>query len=195
MWKIIALVTAITLGVCSSAPAADKPALDPRLKQMEELGALRGRLNYKLEDLRRMLSQPALLVRSNALTENYNKARAATNAKIATENAKALKDQATLDACAARLAALDAAVTKGTRAWQMYLYTMADQGEVASYLNTLLQLCAYDDYWNRSDMDVQLLVNIAAAVEGKADQSRTKTAAAIAEITKVLDDVEPICKE
>jgi hypothetical protein len=199
MWKVIALIVAVILSSSSTSVAVEivpaKATPEVRQKQMEELGAIRGRIVFKLEELRKLLSQTALQARNNAVSDSYTKTKAVISGRINAENAKAMKDQPTLDSLAAKTLAMDTALNKTQRAWAVYQNALNDHSEVINYLGSLLQLCTFDDYWNRTDMDVQLLVNVATAVESKADKIKIKLTDAIAQISSAFDEAEPVMKE
>ena len=192
-----AMIVAGMLSMSGTAWAADKPAPDAKQKQMEDLGRIRGRITVKFDELKKVFTRQVDTLRYNELAQLYTKTRTNINAKITVENAKATKDQGVLDAYALKLQKMDEMWSKTlATSWNNFATQNSQLYQVImTYMGTLTQICGYDDYWNRMDLDMQVLIAATAAVEARLDTVKTRMNAITSEVNKAMDEAEAVFKE
>lgn len=199
MLKVMALMVVITLGAPACLVAAEPATPEVRLKQMEEIGSIRSRINFKMDEVRRLhtTTQRANNMRFGLLQELNQKVKNNINIKVSAENAKPLKDQAMLDACTAKVQSMDDTWNKVlSPAYTIFNARYQEQYQVIyGGLSSVAQLTAYDDYVNRADVELQPLVDVLRAIEARVDVAKTKVIEMNVDYVKALEETESVCKE
>ena len=199
MSKIMAIIALVAAIVPAGLMAAENAPAETRLRQAEEIGAARGRLFYKMEELRRSLvaAQRTTWMRYSVLQEKYQNARTSIANKSAAENAKPVKEQATIDALAAKLQKMDEYWSKTfSPAYTLYTTRYNELNAfIISPLTSVTQLNGYDDYMNRTEMDLQPLLNVLLAIDVRADAAKAKVTEMTTEYYKALDQADVACNE
>jgi len=190
----IALLTLLSLFMTGGLAWAQTPAKEELAAQIEKLGAIRGRVSTKLNDLLKLtnLSANGVSQAGNAVLTQFQQTTTALQKRVAQETAKPAdaRDQALLDSSNAKLtevAALwSAQASKDAPAFNQAIGVIqASAGQLSVVVNNLTTI---DQSWVRADLDPALLIATLAAADKRIDEL---TVAA----TPLIENFKKLCAE
>ncbi len=195
------LMAAMAMMACGGLMAADAAAVPDKQKQMEKLGALRGRLMLKLSELPKTLD-----VNQNGAATAYADIQA-IQAKVGQTVQKQLQDENAKAAEVRFQPAIDNLNKKyqkdgekwiefTQKDWAAYGKKMAELNLVFSGVSQIFQyVCNLEMAWNNAGFDLDALSDLLARLDNKADDCKTQAMAATSDLCKQVAVWDAFSKE
>jgi len=214
MQRLIVLMAAMSMVAWGGAMAADKvaektpekivavtAAPESKEKQMEKLGALRGRLMIKLDELRKTVdgNQNGAGAAYGAVQGVQTKVNQAVSKQVQEENAKAqeMRNQALVDTLNKKSQKNNEMWNEfNQKEWTTYNKTMAEQNQVCGSLRQIFgNIADIEMAWSNSGIDLEMLIGVMSAIEKRSDEVKVKATAAVADMTAAVAVWEAFSKE
>lgn len=184
----------------AAGEVAGKPSAGPDAK-LEALGAARMRVMARLNALP-PCTDPALnglQPISTSINQIYQRTQQAIAKQIQDESAKApeIRNQFLIDDLNARSQKLgEMWATYQNKEWPSITQRLGALAQTSQSLSQIVStLTGLDGYWLRSNLDADVLTATFVALEKKADEIKTQSAALVAEAAKIAADWEAAWKQ
>ena len=195
------MMAAAAMMACSGLMAADAAGAPDKQKQMEKLGALRGRLMLKLSELPKAVdaNQTGAMVAYTEIQTIQGKVSQTIAKQLQEESAKAqeVRFQPAIDALNKKNQRNSELGNEfNAKDWATYNKKMAEQYQVYSGLNLIFQRVAdLELSWINAGFDLDALSDLLSMLDKKADDCKAQAMAATAELTKQVSVWETFAKE
>ena len=202
MHKTVMMAVAMAAVMASSGVmAADAAGAPNKEKQMEKLGALRGRLMLKISELPKLMDENQNGARAayNAVGKIQGEVSQAVQKQLQEENAKAqeVRFQPTIDNLNKKYQKNgDMWNDFNQKDWGVYSRKMNDLNQVYNGLNQIFQSVAnLEMSWNNAGFDLDALSALLAMLEKKTDECKVQAQAIAGDLTKEVAVWEAFAKE
>lgn len=207
MKRLMVWVPVLALMAYGNVMAAEKTIAVPqdatisKEKQMEKLGALRGRLILKMEELRKTLdnNQNGANLTAGTVQGIQAKVTQAINKQIQEENAKAqeMRNQALVDNLNKKNQMNSERWNEfNQKDWATCGKTINEQNQVYVSLTPIFgNVSNLELAWSNSGIDLEMLIGVLAAIEKRTDEVKAKVTAALSDLNATVAVWEAFAKE
>lgn len=203
MNRTVLMAAAMTVMAGGGLMAADKPAAvtaaaPNKEQQMENLGALRGRLMLRLTSLGKAIdsNQNGAQAARDTIEKINNAVSKSIKAKLDEENAKSEPDRPLLDTLNKKNQEVsDMRGDFEKNYWSVYSLKMGSLNQVSSALTQIFQNVAnIETPWNTAGFDLNTLLDLLTMIEKKTDESKAQALEITGALTKQVAVWEEFAK-